>query len=658
MRAVPGILVGFTMVCVASASAQSAQASAAGQGASYRGLQPGAFMKQWLTCGPFPVFDGEEKPGDEVAQRQAFDRDFLTEHGGEANIRPLPEMVHHRGGSEYLWQGLENQVNLVNLAALYGQKDYATAYAWAEIEMDEAGPCLLGIASDDAVKVWLNGKLIHENWTTRLARPDDDLVGADFRAGKNQLLFKVQNSGEFWGFACRRADPKSLGAKLLPAVTKGDTALVRLCLACDVDVNKTDEHGFTALHLARMRGHEELVQLLLEQGADPDIEIPVAGTPTGFLDILWDALKENYPMMEYAGAFDDSWYESCQGQVKDMTSLYQALPIMDRMLVRRLNDYHTNLHWEGKPNLVTPPMRVGLVEDQVVVIQCPADHGVVCGDIVLEVDGVQAKERFNDAFPHAFGATRYAKTRSACQAIFAGEPGSQVELKLRNGEEEVYEVVLKRGGHGPAGARESVLSSRVINEDIGYIKIRSWGGFSPEEFDGKLEPLREKPCLILDVRDNGGGADELAEQVIGRFIAQKVVCSVSFQRQAGTNTYEKLIHLADPRGPWCYEGKVAVLTNAGCASACEHFVSGMFEAGALLVGTPTTGACGWSKGIDLPGGVQLRCALTFPLHGKVPSPLHGMEPHHLVTPTIEDIRAGRDTVLEKAIALLNPDQSS
>ena len=101
---------------------------------------------------------------------------------------------------------------------------------------------------------------------------------------------------------------------------------------------------------------------------------------------------------------------------------------------------------------------------------------------------------------------------------------------------------------------------------------------------------------------------------------------------------------------------MAVLTNAGCASACEHFVSGMFEAGALLVGTPTTGACGWSKGIDLPGGVTLRCSLTFPLHGKVPSPLHGMEPHHLVTPTIEDIRAGRDTVLEKAMALLGPDQ--
>ncbi|MCF7975424.1 MAG: ankyrin repeat domain-containing protein [Phycisphaerae bacterium] len=542
--------------------------------------------------------------------------------------------------------------------AIYKPKADGVAYAWAEIEMDDPGPCMLGIASNDAMKVWLNGKLVHENWTTRAVRPDDDLVAADFRAGRNHLLIKTKSGRDFWGFACRRVDPNGLGDKLLPAVKRGDTSMVKLCLSCGVDVDKTDEQGFTALQLARMRGQEAMVQLLLDQGADPNIEMPAAGTPTGFLEILWDTLQENYPMMEYAGAFDDSWHDSCKEALKDMTSLYQALPVMDKMLVQRLNDYHTSLHWEGKAILVTPPLRVGLVEDQIVVIQSPEDHNMLCGDILLEIDAVAAKERFDNVLAQAFGATRYAKTRSACREILQGEPGSHLELKLRNQQGEIYEVVLNRGGSGGSGAQASVISSRVIHETIGYLKIRAWGGFSAEAFDEALEPMRDNPYLILDVRDNGGGADELAAQVIGRFITQKVLCSVSFQRQAGTNTYEKLVHFAEPRGPWCYEGRVAVLTNAGCASACEHFVSGMLEAGALLVGTPTTGACGWSKGIDLPGGIAtLRCSLTFPIHGKMPSPLHGIEPHYLVTPTIKDIRAGRDTVLEKAIALLNSDQS-
>jgi len=79
------------------------------------------------------------------------------------------------------------------------------------------------------------------------------------------------------------------------------------------------------------------------------------------------------------------------------------------------------------------------------------------------------------------------------------------------------------------------------------------------------------------------------------------------------------------------------------------------EAGATLIGTPTVGACGWSKNIDLPAGVSLRCSLTFPLHGKVPSPLNGIPPHYLVEPTIDDIRSGRDPILEKAKALLLPE---
>ncbi len=61
---------------------------------------------------------------------------------------------------------------------------------------------------------------------------------------------------------------------------------------------------------------------------------------------------------------------------------------------------------------------------------------------------------------------------------------------------------------------------------------------------------------------------------------------------------------------------------------CEHFVSGMEASGvAALIGRPTTGACGWSRNIELPGGATLWCSLTFPFHGKEPSPLHGIPTH-------------------------------
>jgi carboxyl-terminal processing protease len=310
------------------------------------------------------------------------------------------------------------------------------------------------------------------------------------------------------------------------------------------------------------------------------------------------------------------------------------------------------MYWDGKPGFVTPPVGLGLVEDKIVVTHHSTDLNTHFGDMVLEVDGVDARKLFEKGLSNAFGATKYARTVSACRAMIEGEEASEVTFKLSNPQKGEYEIVLTRTRHGST-RREPVLSSRCINDDVGYIKISSWGGFSPQEFDKVLEEMRDRPYLIIDVRNNGGGSDELAEQVVGRFIAHKIVCSISFQRQAGTDMYKKTVAMAEPRGPWRYQGKVAVLINEGCASACEHFVSGMFEAGALLVGTPTSGACGWSKLIELPVGVRLSCSLTFPLHGKIPSPLNGMQPHHLVLPTIDNVRQGRDTVLEKAVSLLN-----
>ncbi|MCU0914660.1 MAG: S41 family peptidase [Planctomycetes bacterium] len=643
--------VNLLSVCLSVANGPAASAGTPAEGAFYRELEPGAYMRQWLVCGPFPVAPDSQGPVEERVQRQAFYRDYLVQHGGEAEIEPNVAMVHRYEGQEYRWQRVANDDQVIDLAEYCGGKEHAVAYAWAEFDMPAATRGLLGVATGGPVRVWLNGEAIHENWVSRSPEPDADLLFVRFQAGRNRLLLKVQNRGGAWAFACRRLDARTLGDKLLAAVGGGEWGMVQVLLVQGADANAKDKYGFTALHLARMRGQQEVEKLLLQKGADPNVPLPAGGTPLEFLDTLWAALKENYPMLEYAGAFDESWYEQCKKEIKDTKDLNEALPIMDALLVRRLNDYHTGLFWGHRLDRAGPPLRVTLAEEQIVIAQCSPDLGVACGDIVLEIDGTAARERFDQEIPRAFGATWYARADSACRTMLEGRQGSPITLKLRNAQDEVYEKTLTRAGGG--GSKPGpVLSSRILDDRLGYIRIRGWGRFAPDEFDKLLEPLRDKPGLVIDVRDNGGGSDRLAEMVIGRFITQPVVASISFQRRAGTNLYEKIVFTVQPRGPWCYTGRVAVLTNAGCASACEHFVSGMLEAGALLIGTPTTGACGWSKEIPLPGGVRLRCALTFPLHGKVPSPLHGIEPHYLVRPTIADLRAARDPVLEKATALL------
>lgn len=74
--------------------------------ASYKEPKPGEFMKNWLICGPFPVFERGAIPEGEEVQKRAFASDFLTQHGGETKIRPTPGLTHQRDGEEYQAESL------------------------------------------------------------------------------------------------------------------------------------------------------------------------------------------------------------------------------------------------------------------------------------------------------------------------------------------------------------------------------------------------------------------------------------------------------------------------------------------------------------------------------------------------------------------------
>jgi hypothetical protein len=182
--------------------------------------------------------------------------------------------VHKIRDEEYAWQLVLSDSDIIDLCEVYGEKEFAVAYAWAEIEVSEATKAILGIGSDDGVKVWLNGELVHENWIGRPVSKDDDVVGVGLREGKNQLLLKIQNGIGDWGFACRAVTPESLAEKLTLTVAMGDLDTLETLLSHGVDVNAKDEMGLTALHTARIQGREDVVQFLLEKGADPSIQMP------------------------------------------------------------------------------------------------------------------------------------------------------------------------------------------------------------------------------------------------------------------------------------------------------------------------------------------------------------------------------------------------
>jgi len=104
-----------------------------------------------------------------------------------------------------------------------------------------------------------------------------------------------------------------------------------------------------------------------------------------------------------------------------------------------------------------------------------------------------------------------------------------------------------------------------------------------------------------------------------------------------------------------YQGRLAILADGGCFSACEDFVMPFKDNGrAIVVGETTGGSTGQPYVVELGDGMQAIVGSKrewFPDGGRFEGV--GIQPDVEVRPTIEDLRAGRDVELEAARARLS-----
>jgi hypothetical protein len=96
-------------------------------------------------------------------------------------------------------------------------------YLTRTIHSDAAQPLALSFGSDDAIKVWLNGKPIVADKASRAALPDQDKVTVTLNAGDNVLLIKIVNGGGIGGFYFK-AQEQGLPTPILAILRTAPTA--------------------------------------------------------------------------------------------------------------------------------------------------------------------------------------------------------------------------------------------------------------------------------------------------------------------------------------------------------------------------------------------------------------------------------------------------
>jgi CubicO group peptidase (beta-lactamase class C family) len=224
--------------------------------------------ERFVVLGPIPGHDGTGIPDLEEFRKASFEADLLAEAGGEASIKVSEDVVVNIAGKTFKWTPAMVSDVVVDLEKTLGRHEWSAAYAYTEVDSDEAKEIILGLGSDDSVRVWLNGELVHSKWAGRPLIVDQDLFPVKVRKGKNRLLVKVVNWTLGSAFSCRPVPEQVLTSTLSRAVFRGDHESLGMLLGHNVSPNKKTALGIKPIQISKIYGDKVMTKMLLDAGAE------------------------------------------------------------------------------------------------------------------------------------------------------------------------------------------------------------------------------------------------------------------------------------------------------------------------------------------------------------------------------------------------------
>jgi carboxyl-terminal processing protease len=258
--------------------------------------------------------------------------------------------------------------------------------------------------------------------------------------------------------------------------------------------------------------------------------------------------------------------------------------------------------------------------------QPAAKAGLLAGDIVLAVDGKDISKI----------------TLLEAISLIRGPRNSKVVLSIRRGEQAPFDVTVVRDR-----IEIPVVETKSLGDGkIEYISLREFSSIAPNRLaDAVNQALARKPKgLILDLRGNPGGLLDASVRIGSYFVPQGPIV-IERKKDGAEKVFER-------QGRYLLgETPLVVLVNGGSASASEIVAGAIQDAGTgVLIGEKTFGKGSVQLPNALSDGSQLRVTIARwftpkdrGIHGS------GLEPDIKVELTQDDMAAGRDPQLDRAV---------
>lgn len=378
-------------------------------------------------------------------------------------------------------------------------------------------------------------------------------------------------------------------------------------------------------------------------------------------DEVWETVQERYYDAKLRGIDWETkreYFREKSATAQNSSELYRVL----REMLGSLNDSHTRVfspeedtNWVT-PRVVTVNVAVREIENQLIITKvekntAAENAGIRPGDLLTAVDGTPATDFFERRLAETPGASTPAINRlQAAARLFEGSVGSNVKICWQRDRAKPRCANLAREWR-------TVKSDVRIKKENGIL-IVGFDIFTLETVSRVLGALRQHRDnlrgIVLDLRANRGGVSEASVDLASVFLPEKTVIG-SFYDRSGRIAQE-----AETRRSPVFivnsekvtKTPIVILTGTATASAAEIFVAGLKKAArAQVIGAQTCGCVlAVRRQHTLPDGGKLEISeLDFRLTNGDRIEGVGIAPNETVTPTVGDIRAGKDRALEKAL---------
>ena len=395
------------------------------------------------------------------------------------------------------------------------------------------------------------------------------------------------------------------------------------------------------------------------------------------LSKFWSEVKYNFINFPLVPDLDwDAAYVEYLPRVRQTTSTLDYYRVLQEMCAK-LKDAHTNVYTPNElaPAVYAKPLiNTQLIEDKVLITavlnESLRQQGVAVGQEVVEVDGLPVKEyaaKFVAPFQSA-STPQDLDTRLYNYSLLRGAAEKPIVVTLRSAKGKMLRQTLPR--ISPAARRELKLPEKPVFElamlpnNIAYVTLNSFdSNEAADKFKAAFAKISAADALIIDVRNNDGGNSGVGYAVLGCLTDKPFKASKWYTRDyrpayrawgRPQETFGAEANDWQPNGEKRYPKPVVVLTSPRTFSAAEDFaVAFATMRRGQIIGEPTGGSTGQPLFLRLPGHGSARICTKHDSFADGQEFVGvGVRPDQLVHPTVRDFRAGRDTVLDAALATL------